>query len=224
MRPRRKTPRGMPPPSADRPASGRRIGVFGGSFDPPHVGHAIVARELVEQLRLERLLVIPAADPPHRPAVLPAATRFELTRRLFHGIPRIEVSPLEFRRSGPSFTVDTLEELARQFPDDRLILAIGADQFAVLDGWKDPDRVRELARIAVMPRGGRDPVFPPTTTPIDYLVVNVTRIDVSASRIRRRLREGRPVHFLVPESIRHDVERALADPSGAPRNPASPGC
>ncbi|WP_419164825.1 nicotinate (nicotinamide) nucleotide adenylyltransferase [Candidatus Palauibacter sp.] len=214
----------MPPPSADRPFSGRRIGVFGGSFDPPHVGHAIVARELVEQLRLERLLVIPAADPPHRSAVLPAATRFELTRRLFRGIPRIEVSPLEFRRSGPSFTVDTLEELARQFQDDRLILAMGADRFAALDGWKDPDRVRELARIAVMPRGGREPVSPPAATPIDYLVVNVTRIDVSASRIRRRLREGRSVRHLVPESIRHDVERALADRSGRPRNPASPGC
>ena len=213
----------MSPPRADS-APGRRIGIFGGSFDPPHVGHATIAHDLVEQLRLDRLLVVPAADPPHRSVVLPAATRFELTRRLFDGSPRIEVSPLEIRRAGPSFTVDTLEELARRFPHDRLILTMGADQFATLDGWKDPQRLQQLATIAVMPRGGREPVPPPAATPIDYVVVNVTRIDVSASGIRRRLDEGRPAHGLVPESIRQHVERAWADRSGAPRNPVSPGC
>ena len=176
------------------------------------------------QLRLDLLLVVPAADPPHRSVVLPAATRFELTRRLFDGIPRMAVSPLEIHRAGPSFTVDTLEELARRFPHDRLILTMGADQFAALDGWKDPQRLQELATIAVMPRGGREPAPPPAATPIDYVVVNVTRIDVSASRIRRRLDEGRPVHCLVPESIRQHVEHAWAHRSGAPRNPVSPGC
>lgn len=214
----------MSPPHAEDSAPGRRIGIFGGSFDPPHVGHETVAPELVEQLRLDRLLVVPSGDPPHRSVVLPAATRFELTRRLFEGIPRVEVSPLETHRPGPSFTVDTLEELSRRFPADRLILTMGADQFAALDGWKAPERLRELATIAVMPRGGRDPVPPPAATPIDYVVVDVTRIDVSASRIRRRLDEGRSVHHLVPESIRRHVERAWADRPGAPRNPVSPGC
>ena len=150
----------MSPPRAEDSARGRRIGIFGGSFDPPHAGHATVARDLVERLRLDRLLVVPAAEPPHRSVVLPAPTRFELTRRLFEGIPGIEVDPLEIHRPGPSFTVDTLEELARRFPHDRLILTMGADQFAALDGWKDPERLRELATIAVMPRGGRDPVSP----------------------------------------------------------------
>ncbi|WP_419948163.1 nicotinate (nicotinamide) nucleotide adenylyltransferase [Candidatus Palauibacter sp.] len=206
----------MSPPRAEDSAPGRRIGIFGGSFDPPHAGHATIAHDLVERLRLDRLLVVPAADPPHRSVVLPAAIRFELTRRLFDGSPRIEVSPLEIRRGGPSFTVDTLEELARRFPHDCLILTMGADQFATLDGWKDPQRLQALATIAVMPRGGREPVPPPAATPIDYVVVNVTRIDVSASGIRRCLDEGRPVHGLVPESIRQHVERAWADRSGRP--------
>ena len=210
--------------AADDSMSRRRIGVFGGSFDPPHVGHAIIAGDLLERLRLDRLLVIPAANPPHRDVRLPAATRFELTRLLFDGLPRIEVSPIEIHRPGPSFTVDTLEVLARRFPRERLFLVIGADQFAAFNGWKDPSRVAELARIAVTPRGGREPVPPPEAAAIDYVVVNVTRIEVSASRIRRCLDEGRPVRFLVPDRIRRQVERAWSVQAGAPPNPVSPGC
>ena len=206
----------MAGPAADDSVSRRRIGVFGGSFDPPHVGHAIIAGDLVERLRLDRLLVIPAANPPHRDVRLPAAIRFELTRLLFDGLPRIEVSPIEIHRPGPSFTVDTLEVLVRRFPRDRLFLVVGADQFAAFDRWKDPDRVRELARIAVMPRGGREPVPPPEAAAIDYVVVNVTRIEVSASRVRRCLDEGRSVRFLVPHRIRRQVERAWAVRAGAP--------
>lgn len=201
----------MSPTAADRRDARRRIGVFGGSFDPPHVGHAVVAQDLVEELDLDRLLVVPAGDPPHRRALLPAAVRFDLARRLFEGVPRIEVSPLELRRPGPSYTVDTLEALAGRFPRARLILVVGADQFAALDGWKHPGRLGDLATIAVMPREGRNPAPPPNAASMDYLVVNVTRIDVSASRIRQRLDEGRSLHFLVPESIRERVERAWAD-------------
>lgn len=211
-------------PPVDDPVSALRIGVFGGSFDPPHVGHAIIAADLVEQLRLDRLLVIPAGDPPHRRPRLPAEIRHELAQRLFDGVPRAEVSALELRRPGPSYTVDTLEELARRFPRDRLILALGADQFSALDRWKDAARLPELARIAVMPRGGGEPAPPPVAASIDYVVVNVTRIEVSASRIRRRLDEGRSVRFLVPDAILRHVERAWADRPVAPRNPASPGC
>ncbi|MXW67164.1 MAG: nicotinate (nicotinamide) nucleotide adenylyltransferase [Gemmatimonadales bacterium] len=200
----------MSDPSAEVPAGGRRTGILGGSFDPPHVGHVSVAGELIEALQLDRLLVIPARDPPHREVTLPADVRLDLTRRAFADVPGIEVSPMEIERAGPSYTVDTLEALARRFPTDRLVLAMGADQFASIHRWERWRRLPELARIAVMPRDGRDPAPSPESLPIEYVVASVTRVDISASRIRQRLEEGHSVHLLVPETIRHDVERAWA--------------
>lgn len=200
----------MPGRAAEVPAAGRRTGILGGSFDPPHLGHVSVARDLIEELRLDRLLVVPAGDPPHREVRLPAEVRLDLTRRAFADLPGIEVSPMEIERAGPSYTVDTLEALARRFPSDRFVLAMGADQFAAIHRWDRWRRIPELARIAVMPRGGREPAPSPESTPIEYVVANVTRVDISASRIRRRLEEGRSVHLFVPETIRHDVERAWA--------------
>ncbi|WP_420440201.1 nicotinate (nicotinamide) nucleotide adenylyltransferase [Candidatus Palauibacter sp.] len=200
----------MSSPRVEVPAGGRRTGILGGSFDPPHVGHVSVARDLLEELRLDRLLVIPAGDPPHREVTLPAQVRLDLTLQAFADLPGIEVSPMEIGRAGPSYTVDTLEALARRFPVDRLILAMGADQFAAIHRWERWRRLPELARIAVMPRGGGEPAPSPESMPIEYVVAHVARVDVSASRIRQRLEEGRSVRLLVPETIRHQVERAWA--------------
>jgi nicotinate-nucleotide adenylyltransferase len=193
--------------------------VFGGTFDPPHVGHAIVATDLLEGLELDRLLVIPAAQPPHRSFVLPAATRLSLTRRMFEGVAGVEVSDLEFQRDGPSFAVDTLDEIARRFPGAEITLVIGEDQLAVIDAWHDYRRLPELARIAVMKREGKDPAPSDTAGDIPYITIDVTRIDLSASRIRDRLRRGETIRFLVPESIRKDIERAWSE--SAPAQPTS---
>lgn len=212
--------------TADRAGSGsgrgERLGVLGGTFDPPHVGHAIVARDVVEGLELDRLLVVPAPDPPHRSFVLPARTRLALVRRLFEDCLPIEVSDLEFRREGPSYSVRTLETLRERHPGAELVLVIGADQFAVLDTWHEHERLPDLARIAVMRREGETPAPPDGMDPIDYIAVHVTRIDLSASRIRERLRAGKSIRFLVPESIRPDIERAWRD--RAVNEPASRGC
>ena len=101
------------------------MGVFGGSFDPPHVGHAIVAKGLLEQLQLDRLLVIPAGVPPHRSVALPASVRLDLTRKLFHDLAPIEVSDLEQALLKPSYTIDTLRVLVSRFPDSQLVLIMG---------------------------------------------------------------------------------------------------
>lgn len=186
---------------------GARIGVLGGSFDPPHVAHAILAQELAEVLDLDRLLVVPAANPPHRDVVLDPELRLSLVRRLFDGATGIEVSDIEYQRPGPSYTVDTLDALRSSLPGAHLVLIMGSDQFAVLDTWRDFERLPELARIAVMRRAGEEPEPPPGVPEIEYTVVDVVRIDVSASQIRERLRTGRSVRFLVPESIRADIER-----------------
>lgn len=189
-------------------AKAERVGVFGGTFDPPHLGHAIVANDLVEGLDLDRLLVVPAPRPPHRGATLDARTRLELTRAAFAGCERIEVSDLEYGRTGPSYAVDTLLEVRRRYPGADVTMVIGADQFAAIDTWHDWRRLPDLARIAVMRREGEDPELPDGARDFPYIGVDVTRIDLSASRVRDRLQRNESIRFLVPESIREDIERA----------------
>lgn len=189
------------------PARGERLGLLGGTFDPPHVGHAIVAQDLVEALELDRLLVVPAGDPPHRGAVFAAPRRLAWTRRLFEGDPRIEVSDLELRRAGPSYTVDTLRALRREREPAELFCVLGSDQLAVIDTWHEYRRLPELASLAVMRREGEPPRLPDSADRIAYITVDVTRIDLSSTRVRERLRAGRSIRYLVPERIRGPVER-----------------
>jgi len=204
------------------PAGAERIGLFGGTFDPPHVGHAIVAQDLVEGLGLDRLLVVPAPQPPHREAVLSAAVRARLVERMFEGVDRIEVSRVEFGRPGPSYAVDTLEALGRAYPGAELVLAIGADQLAAIDTWHRWEALPRLATVAVMRREGESPALPDDVREFPYITVDVTRIDLSASRIRDRLREGRSIRFLVPESIREEIDRVWQE--RARPQPASTEC
>lgn len=182
-----------------------RIGVFGGTFDPPHVGHRIVAADVLDALELDRLVIVPAARPPHREAVLPAELRLDLARRTFAGDSRIEVSDVEYGRDGRSYSVDTLEHVHAALPDARLFLVIGCDQYEGLSGWRQPERIVELAELAVMRRDGRPPK---ADSRYPFRVVDVTRIDLSSTEVRRRLAAGRSVRYLVPDAILEDVERA----------------
>ena len=185
-----------------------RLGVLGGTFDPPHVGHRVVAQDVHEALELDRLLVVPAAHPPHRGAVLPARVRLALTRLAFEGDDRIEVSDLEFERDGPSYTVDTLERLRRERAPEELWCVIGADQLRELHEWHEPDRIPELARLAVMSRGGDLPRPDEAGGELDFRPVPVTRVELSSTRIRERLAAGHSVRYLVPDAVREPLERA----------------
>lgn len=184
--------------------TGRRIGVFGGAFDPPHIGHLVVAQDLIEQLDLDLLLVVPAARPPHREAVLTAEERLSLARTAFRDDPRIEVSDIELRRPGPSWTVDTLEEIRKLWEPGELLLVIGVDQYRSLDSWRNPERILELADLAVMPRDGE---FPRENPRYPFVTAPVTRVDVSSTRVRDRLMTGLTVRYLVPGTIRERLER-----------------
>lgn len=187
-----------------------RLGFLGGTFDPPHVGHAIVAQDVLEALQLDRLLVVPAAVPPHREAVFPAELRFELVRDVFAGAPGIEVSDLELGREGPSYTVDSLVRLRREREAGELYLVIGSDQLRAIRSWHRWRELPELARLAVLARPGEEAPLADADASLSYITVEVTRVEVSSTRIRERLAAGRPIRFLVPERIRERVERAWA--------------
>ncbi len=190
-----------------------RVGILGGTFDPPHVGHLVVAQDAIDALELDLLLVVPAARPPHRDAVLDAATRYDLARQAFEGDARIRVSDVELERSGPSWTVDTLEWAARELRPDALFLIVGADQLQAFGEWKEPERILGLAQLAVMTRPGEEVA----DSEVPHEVIEVTRVDLSSTRIRRRLEQGRSIRYMVPERLRPQVEQAwtaLSTPSG----------
>ena len=184
-----------------------RLGVLGGTFDPPHIGHLIVAQDVVEGLALDRLLVVPASRPPHREAVFTEQVRYELTTRAFEGADRIEVSVIQMRRPGPSYTVDTLAALRERYAPVELFCIIGMDQLRAIESWHEYERLPELARLVVMARGeDRDNESVPCRLP--YEKIDVTRVDLSSTGLRERLEVGRSIRYLVPESIRAEVETA----------------
>ena len=132
-----------------------RIGIFGGSFNPPHLGHILAVREFREKLTLDRVLLIPAATPPHKTltANSPAADhRLEMTRLAAAELPFAEVSDIELRREGASYTADTIEALRRVYPQDEFFLLMGTDMFLSFDTWYQPERIAAQATIAVAHR------------------------------------------------------------------------
>jgi len=177
----------------------RRVGVFGGTFDPPHLGHLALAEWARGRLGLSRVLFVPAGQPPHKRAgsVSAARHRLAMTRLATRGNPAFVVSPLEAEREGPSFTVDTLRELKRRERGARLVLLIGEDSLDEFSTWRDPDAILTLATLAVAerpgPRGrGRRP-------PCVWL--ENPRLDISSSTLRRRVRAGHSLRYLVPDAV-----------------------
>ena len=178
-----------------------RIGLFGGTFDPPHLGHLIVAQDVFQQLSLDRLRFMPAATPPHKRhlRVTAPALRLAMLRAAIDGDARFEVEEIELNRAGPSYTVDTLEELVARAPGDELFFVMGEDQFRELATWRSPARVAQLARLVVLSRDGSD--ISRLAADFPHRALAVTRVDLSSTEVRERVRTGRPIRYLVPASV-----------------------
>jgi nicotinate-nucleotide adenylyltransferase len=179
-----------------------RLGLFGGTFDPPHIGHLVVAQDVVEALGLDRLLFVPAGVPPHKTdrEISPPGIRLEMVLAMAAGNDRFGVSQVELSREGPSYTVDTLTHYRKQNPDAEIFFVMGADQATALDTWQEPGRVVALATLVVMDRAGAG------VPPGGFLSVPVTRVDISATEIRKRVLDGRSIQYLVPEGVRQIIE------------------
>lgn len=200
-----------------------RVAVLGGSFNPIHYGHLLLADDVLEQLSLDRVLFVPAGSPPHKAATLlaPASDRYEMVRRAIADHARFDASDVELRRTGVSYTVDTLSGLAAG--GDELYLIVGSETFLDLLTWREPRKIAALARLVVIPRAGS--VFdtegaaaqkvlheigveggfvhaggaPPP--PRGVLIVHATSLPLSASDLRRRVREGRSLVYRVPPAV-----------------------
>lgn len=180
-----------------------RIGILGGTFDPIHLGHLAAARAAMACEHLDRVLFIPTGVPPHRPATsADAEQRMEMVRLAIDGEKGFEVSDLEVRRKGLSYTVDTLRELRRRHPDDELFLILGWDAAKLFPTWHDPDEVRRLASVVIVTRPGSGP---PTGT--SDIVCEQPTPDISASELRRAIASGERVTDMVPDAVAAYIAR-----------------
>jgi nicotinate-nucleotide adenylyltransferase len=213
---------------------GGGIGVLGGTFDPIHLGHLRAAEEVREILALERIVFVPSAEPPHkeaeREALAPTKLRCEWVRRAIADNPRFALDLLEIERSGPSYSVDTLRSFGERLAPEKPVFVIGQDAFAEIETWRDPSTLFTLSHFAVVTRppgreGSLAEQLPARLRPHFDLDreggfgrhrsaetwirwIRISALEVSSTDIRRRIREGRSVRYLLPEAVRLEVLRS----------------
>ncbi len=178
-----------------------RIGLLGGSFDPPHNGHLLAAGDAFEALLLDHVVFIPAAVQPFKTGqdVAPSADRLAMVTRLVDGEARFDVSAMEIDRGGLSYTVDTLSTLSRERPAAELFWLIGADVLRSFAKWREPERIAELATVVVLQRRGDAPDL--AMIPGTPRIVTSRRIDISSTEIRQRVRDGKSIRGFVPDAV-----------------------
>jgi len=180
-----------------------RLGLFGGSFDPPHLAHLIIAECAREQLGLERVIFIPAHQSPHKNgATLTAADhRVEMTALAIEGNSSFEVSDIEVRRKGISYTVDTLKHFRDSFPQSDLYFIVGSDSLDQFESWKSPEEILSLVTLAVFPRRWGVEAKNKTT-----VVLHAPVIEISSTDIRRRVKMGRSIRYMVPPKVEKFIQ------------------
>jgi nicotinate-nucleotide adenylyltransferase len=185
-----------------------RVGILGGAFNPPHLGHLVCAQEALVQLKLDRVVFMPVGVAPHRDIELDpgAEVRLEMTELAVAGDDRFEVSRMEVEKDAPAYTSETLATLREESPDDELFVILGGDQAAALGSWHEPEKVLELATVAVFERvswsrNGIGIKIGRLAGARNVRYLDMPLIQVSSSAIRRRVREGLPIRYLVLDSV-----------------------
>ncbi|MFP5308956.1 MAG: nicotinate-nucleotide adenylyltransferase [Actinomycetes bacterium] len=195
----------------ERPAD-RRVGLLGGTFDPPHLGHLVVAEEARDALGLDEVRLLVAGDPWMKDGESPAAVRVALCEAAVAHLPGVVVDDREARRTGPTYTADTLAELAAAEPGTAFTFLLGADAANDLPRWERAEEALALARFVVVARAGDTPAVQALGHALARL--DVPRVDVSSTDVRRRVAEGRSIRHLVPPSVRHEIEERRLYRSG----------
>jgi len=202
-------------------SEGMKIGVLGGSFDPVHMGHLSIAEEAREAFRLDRVVFVPAAKPPHKggATAAPAADRLRMVELAVAGNPAFIVSDVEMRRDGPSYTIDTLDEIQRMYPEMSVYFIVGADSLAELHNWhRAGDLVRRFDFLIIGRPGApgvsldglKEKFGPEAARRLDANYLRSGFFELSATEIRERARAGRSIRYLVPRAVeRYILARGL---------------
>ncbi len=191
---------------------GRRVGIMGGTFDPIHYGHLVTAEEAVVQFGLDQVVFVPTGRPWMKAdrLVSPAEDRYLMTVVATASNPRFSVSRVEIDREGPTYTVDTLRALADEHPDAELFFITGADAILEIFEWKDPEEVLSLAHFIAATRPGYDLARFEAAAPTHHPKVStmdIPALAISSSDIRRRVKEGRAIRYLLPEGVKSYIEK-----------------
>lgn len=190
-----------------------RIGIFGGTFDPPHLGHLVAASFAAGTCRLDRVVWVPSGEPYHKDTLTPASIRAELTEAAIADDNRFHLSTVDLERTGPTFTVDTLQELTVSYGDARFTLIMGEDSWESFEQWREPDRIRRMADIAIVSRRhSLDSAELPSSPDDSVTWVGIPHIGISSSMCRERVRQGGNLKYVVPDAVaeliyRHNLYR-----------------
>lgn len=184
-----------------------KIGLFGGSFNPPHIGHLIIAQEALHALNLERILFMPTNLPPHKRCDVAPELRYEMTCIAIAGNPSFEVTDVELARGGTSYTADTLRDLSNRFRGTDFYLLVGADEFAEIETWKEPETVLTLSSLVVMLRPGVDLAQVSHRFKDKCATIKVPLIEISSTYVRELVRQGRNIQYVVPPGVAEFIEQ-----------------
>jgi nicotinate-nucleotide adenylyltransferase len=187
-----------------------RLGIYGGTFNPIHTGHLIIAQEIYEQCKLDRLLFIPSARPPHKhhTNIISPEHRYRMVKLAIQDDPRFEVSDLEIHRPGLSYTIETLKILHQLYgPSAAFFFIIGADSLLEIDTWREPDQVFKLATMVVVPRLGVDVSKANLRWQEQMLMIQSPEVEISSTEIRERLEENRSIRYMVPQQVEAYIQK-----------------
>ena len=187
----------------------KRIGIFGGTFDPPHVGHQILAAEAYEQLTLDRILWVLTPDPPHKQdrSITPIEYRLRLVEATIAGNDKFELSLVEIERQPPHYALDTVNALQEQHPESEMVYLIGGDSLSTLPNWHKPQEfVEACSAIGVMCRPGQQADLQRLEDVIQgisskVVIIDAPLLEISSSGIRRRVADGKPYRYYLPEAV-----------------------
>jgi nicotinate-nucleotide adenylyltransferase len=190
-------------------ARSKKIGILGGTFDPIHLGHLVLAEQVKEKLKLDQVVFIPCLRSPHktRQKLSPAKDRYRMTQLAVEGNSSFAVSDIELKRKGLSYTVDTLTDLKNLYPSSKIYFLTGSDVLKEFATWKDPEQIYRLAKVVIAIRPGFDEFDRRNRFAKKSIVVPITGVDVSSSGIRQRVKKGKSIRFLVPLSVDDFIKR-----------------
>jgi nicotinate-nucleotide adenylyltransferase len=183
----------------------RRVGLFGGLFDPPHIAHLIIAQSVLEEFDLQTVFFIPAGNPPHKNTFTPYQTRFQMTEVAIKNNPRFSISDIEHRLSGKTYTIDVIRALQREQPG-QMNLVIGSDQWDEFDTWKTPKKLMQLCTIIVVPRPGHT-LKGLSRRRKKIRIAHTPLIELSSTTIRKKVARNESIQYLVPPEVLKFIQK-----------------
>jgi nicotinate-nucleotide adenylyltransferase len=192
-----------------RKSQKKKIGILGGTFDPIHMGHLVLAEQVKERLKLDGIIFIPCFKSPHktRQKLSPAKDRLHMTRLALQDNPYFSVSDIELKRRGVSYTIDTLRELKKLHPGSEVYFLTGSDVVNELNTWRDPEKIYRLVRMVIAVRPGFDQIDSENRFVKKSIVVKITGLDISSTELRNRVKRGKSIKYLVPLKVEQYIRK-----------------